>query len=112
MNPLPPSLYARDPSIGAVLCGLDTSITYTKLSKAFTYLSTNPECVFIATNGDATYPAAPGGVLLPGAGSVWSPVREALRGTGRRGAKGNGLGAEPIVVGKPEKVMLDCIRAK
>ena len=88
------------------------AITYTKLSKAFTYLTTNPDCMFIATNGDSTYPAAPGGVLLPGAGSVWAPVKEALAGGGKRTGLGNGLGSDPIIVGKPEKVMLDCIRAK
>ncbi|KAI9452043.1 2-phosphoglycolate phosphatase [Lactarius psammicola] len=52
-----------DPSVGAVLIGLDTSINYTKLSRAFRYLHSNPGCFFLATNEDSTYPSEKG--LLP-----------------------------------------------
>ncbi|KAH7883098.1 HAD-like domain-containing protein [Phlebopus sp. FC_14] len=89
--------FALDPDVGAVLCGLDTKINYTKLSKAFQYLSRNHGCQFLATNGDSTYPSADG--LLPGAGSIWAPLRFALE-------------REPISIGKPAKTMLDCIQAK
>ena len=86
-----------DPSVGAVLCGLDLSVNYTKLSKAFQYLLRDPECQFLATNGDSTYPSAYG--LLPGAGAVLSPVKTAL-------------GREPLYIGKPNPTMLECIKAK
>lgn len=83
--------------MGAVLCGLDTSINYTKLSKAFMHLTLNPQCLFLATNEDSTYPAA--GALLPGAGSISAPLRYAL-------------GKDPVSIGKPARTMLDCIKAK
>ncbi|OBZ76132.1 4-nitrophenylphosphatase [Grifola frondosa] len=86
-----------DPSVGAVLCGLDTAINYTKLSKAFNYLLHNDGCAFLVTNEDSTFPTAEG--LLPGAGSVSAPLRFAL-------------GREPVSIGKPAGTMLDCIKAK
>ncbi|KAL0575796.1 hypothetical protein V5O48_006174 [Marasmius crinis-equi] len=89
--------FTLDPDVGAVVCGLDTAINYTKLSKAFQYLTRNPGCQFIATNEDSTYPAAHG--LLPGAGAISAPLRYAL-------------GKDPIAIGKPAKTMLDCIKAK
>ncbi|KAJ7178123.1 HAD-like domain-containing protein [Mycena filopes] len=100
--------FIPDPAVGAVLCGLDTAITYTKLSKAFQYLTradpTNPSapanneaCAFLATNEDSTYPAGAG--LLPGAGAVSAPLRYAL-------------GRDPVAIGKPNSTMLDCIKAK
>ena len=98
LEPFQPSSYTPDPSIGAVLCGLDMAINYTKLSKAFIHLNTDPSCLFLATNTDSTYPAQ-GGVLLPGAGSISAPLRFAL-------------GREPLSLGKPSQVMLDCIKAK
>ncbi|KZT00721.1 2-phosphoglycolate phosphatase [Laetiporus sulphureus 93-53] len=89
--------FEPDPDVGAVLCGLDTSINYTKLSKAFTYLHRNKDCAFLATNTDSTFPSAEG--LLPGAGSISAPLTCAL-------------GRDPVSIGKPAKTMLDCIRAK
>ena len=105
-----------DTSVGAVLCGLDTSLNYTKLSKAFQYLTRNEGCLFLATNEDrygnvlfqphdthgrrilrSTYPAGAG--VLPGAGSISAPLRYALK-------------RDPTSIGKPNKTMLDCIRAK
>lgn len=80
-----------------MLCGLDTSINYTKLSKAFNYLLRNEGCEFLVTNEDSTYPTAEG--LLPGAGSVSAPLRFAL-------------GRDPVAIGKPNSTMLDCIKAK
>jgi 4-nitrophenyl phosphatase len=46
-----------DPSIGAVLVGLDIWISYPKLAKAYSYLTANEGCHFLATNDDATFPA-------------------------------------------------------
>ena len=83
--------------MGAVLCGLDMHITFTKMSKAFQYLTRNPGCQFLATNTDSTYPVAGG--LLPGAGSISAPLRFALE-------------KDPISIGKPAATMLDCIKAK
>lgn len=90
-----------DPSVAAVLCGLDTSVNYTKLSKAFQYLNCNPDCLFLATNEDSTYPAksGTGSGLLPGAGAISAPLRFALN-------------KDPLSIGKPARTMLDCIKAK
>lgn len=74
------------------------SINYTKLSKAFIHLNIDPSCLFLVTNEDSTYPAQ-GGVLLPGAGSISAPLRYAL-------------GRDPLSLGKPSQVMMDCIKAK
>lgn len=90
--------FVLDPDVSAVLCGLDTAVNYTKISKALQYLTRVPDCLFIATNTDPTYPAE-AGRLLPGAGSIVAPVRYAL-------------GRDPVSCGKPNKVMLDCIKAK
>lgn len=80
-----------------MVCGLDTQINYTKLSKAFQYLIKNPGCHFIATNEDSTYPSSAG--LLPGAGAISAPLRYAL-------------GRSPVCTGKPASTMLDCVKAK
>ncbi len=89
--------WTPDPDVGAVLCGLDTSVNYTKLSKAFHYLLHAPGCHFLATNEDSTYPTAHG--LLPGAGCIGAPLRYAL-------------GRDPVSIGKPAGTMLECIKAK
>ncbi|KAF8477742.1 2-phosphoglycolate phosphatase [Russula ochroleuca] len=88
-----------DPSVGAVLVGLDTSINYTKLSRAFRYLHSNPECVFLATNDDSTFPSEKG--LLPGAGAILAPLLTAL-----------GPNRPATAIGKPNSTMLDAIKAK
>ena len=82
-----------------MLVGLDTSINYTKLSRAFRYLHSNPECVFIATNDDTTYPSEQG--LLPGAGAILAPLLTAL-----------GPNRPATAIGKPNSMMLDAIKAK
>lgn len=89
--------FTLDPSVSVVLCGLDTSINYTKLSKAYQYLTRNEACTFLATNEDSTFPHSSG--VLPGAGSISAPLRFAL-------------GTNPLSIGKPSKLMLDCVRAK
>jgi len=83
---------------------LDTSITYTKLAKAFIYL-TRPasdcpggrQTEFLVTNEDPTYPA--GHALLPGAGSISAPLRFSLK-------------RDPLSLGKPSRGMMECIKAK
>lgn len=99
---------AIDPAVGAVLCGIDTAISYTKLAKAFRYITrpgaTNEVkagelgggCHFVCTNEDVTFPTKEG--LFPGAGSCWAGLRDASR-------------REPIVVGKPNQPMIDTIFA-
>ncbi|KAJ7201101.1 HAD-like domain-containing protein [Mycena pura] len=92
--------FTPDPAVAAVVCGLDTAINYTKLSKAFQYLTlpnAAGRCHFLATNEDSTYPAGAG--LLPGAGAISAPLRYAL-------------GRDPVSIGKPARTMLDCIKAK
>ncbi|KAH9972633.1 2-phosphoglycolate phosphatase [Lactifluus volemus] len=88
-----------DPTVGAVLVGLDTSINYTKLSRAFRYLDSNPECAFLATNQDSTFPSDKG--LLPGAGAILAPLVTAL-----------GPNRPVTSIGKPSNLMLDAIKAK
>ncbi|KAG1740544.1 HAD-like domain-containing protein [Suillus paluster] len=91
------SNFSLDPDVQAVLCGLDLSVNYTKLSKAFQYLTRNPCCRFLVTNEDSTFPSTDG--LLPGAGAISASLRFALE-------------KDPISIGKPAKTMLDCIQAK
>ena len=82
-----------------MLVGLDTSINYTKLSRAFRYLHSNPACTFLATNQDSTFPSDKG--LLPGAGAVLAPLLTAL-----------GPNRPVTSIGKPSRLMLDAIKAK
>ncbi|KAK0189608.1 HAD-like domain-containing protein [Armillaria mellea] len=89
--------FVLDENVTAVLCGFDSNITYTKLSKAFQYLTRNPGCQFLVTNEDSTYPNAYG--ILPGGGALSASLRYAL-------------GKNPLCIGKPSTTMLDCIRAK
>ncbi|KZT54986.1 2-phosphoglycolate phosphatase [Calocera cornea HHB12733] len=89
--------FTDDPSIKAVIVGLDQYLNYTKISKALQYLVRNEGCHFIATNSDSTYPAADG--ILPGAGSMYAPLQYILK-------------RSPVSIGKPNKTMLDCIVAK
>ena len=96
MEPFDLSKFTLDPDVGAVVCGLDMQINYTKLSKAFQYLTQIQGCHFIVTNEDSTYPVSGG--LLPGGGAISAPLRYAVR--------------DPICTGKPSTTMLDCIKAK
>lgn len=43
--------------IGAIVVGLDRTITYSKVAFATYHLLNNPECLFVATNDDQTYPS-------------------------------------------------------
>ncbi|OZJ02631.1 hypothetical protein BZG36_03840 [Bifiguratus adelaidae] len=87
-----------DPSVGAVLCGIDWHINYKKLAKAYTYLIENEGCMFLLTNDDSTFPSH--GRLFPGAGAISAPLTTAL-------------GRKPdAIMGKPNHTMLDCIVAQ
>lgn len=98
LEPFNLASFTKDPSVKAVLCGLDTSINYTKLCKAFQYLQDGEDkCKFLATNMDSTYPVSGG--LLPGAGSLTEVLGYALK-------------RQPLSIGKPASTMLDCIKAK
>ncbi|KAF8523688.1 p-nitrophenyl phosphatase [Hysterangium stoloniferum] len=97
LKPFSLDSFVLDPTVGAVLCGLDRYINYTKYSKAFQYLTRNEGCLFVVTNEDSTYPASGG--ILPGGGSILAPLKFALK-----------RNATPI--GKPNQTMLDCIKAK
>lgn len=99
---------ALDPSVGAVICGIDTKITYRKMAKAFRYITRpgadgevtsgiNGGCHFICTNSDATFPTSQG--FFPGAGSIWAGIEYAS-------------GRKPVIVGKPNQPMIDTIFAR
>ncbi|CAO3597788.1 unnamed protein product [Absidia cylindrospora] len=88
----------NDPSVGAVVVGLDTQVNYKKYAKAFNYLRNNAGIPFIATNEDTTFPIH--GTLQPGAGSIAAPLITALN---RR---------PDIVLGKPAQNMMEAIFAQ
>lgn len=92
------NVYAsRDPTIGAVVCGLDLKINYLRLAYAQAH-ARDPSVVFLATNVDSTFPSADR--VLPGAGTVIKAVSYCSN-------------REPdATLGKPSKQMMDCIKAK
>jgi HAD superfamily hydrolase (TIGR01457 family) len=73
----------------AVVVGIDTTFTYEKLKLANTAIRAG--AAFVATNGDLTLPTEEG--LLPGCGSLVAAVTAAS-------------GATPVVIGKPEPLLL------
>ena len=73
----------------AVVIGLDKAFTYEKLSAANAAIRAGAR--FVATNTDATLPTESG--LIPGAGSIVAAIQTAT-------------GQIPVVVGKPEPLML------
>lgn len=84
-----------DPSIAAVVVGIDDQLTYAKIAYAAALLNepmedSGQQRLFIATNRDSTLPTA--GRDLPGAGMCVAAVEAA---SGRR----------PVNVGKPEPLM-------
>lgn len=56
--------------IGAVVVGLDRSITYAKAAFASYHLQADPNCLFVATNDDQTYPSGVKG-NVPGEAFKW-----------------------------------------
>jgi HAD superfamily hydrolase (TIGR01457 family) len=73
----------------AVVVGLDTSFTYEKLRLASAAIRAGAK--FIATNADATLPTEHG--LVPGCGSIVAAIAAAS-------------GVMPIVIGKPEPLLI------
>ena len=73
----------------AVVIGLDKAFTYEKLSTANAAIRAGAR--FVATNTDSTLPTESG--LIPGAGSIVAAIETAT-------------GQTPVVVGKPEPLML------
>jgi 4-nitrophenyl phosphatase len=79
----------------AVVVGLDKAFTYEKLSEANATIRAGAR--FVATNTDATLPTENG--LIPGAGSIVSAIQTAT-------------GVTPVVIGKPEPLMLQMALAR
>lgn len=75
--------------IDAVVAGLDFTFTYDKLKIANRAIRGG--AAFVATNTDATLPAETG--VLPGSGSIVAAIATAS-------------GTQPVVMGKPETVMV------
>lgn len=73
----------------AVVCGLDTQFTYDKLRAASMAIRAGAR--FIATNADATLPTEVG--LMPGCGTIVRAIETAS-------------GVTPIIIGKPEPLLL------
>ncbi|KAJ2489849.1 hypothetical protein IWW37_003617 [Coemansia sp. RSA 2050] len=83
--------------VGAVVFGIDYDISYRKLSNAHINLTQNPDCLFIATNDDRTLPG--GKYVYPGTGALLSTLIHSTQRT-------------PLVMGKPNTPMLDCVMQK
>lgn len=73
-----------------VVCGWDKGISFEKLKVAC--LAIRDGATFIGTNSDKTYPLEKD--IIPGAGSILASLIAAT-------------GVEPIVVGKPEPIMIE-----
>lgn len=73
-----------------VVVGLDKAFTYEKLSLA--NVAIRAGAAFIATNTDATLPTESG--LIPGCGSIIAAIETST-------------GTKPVVIGKPEPLMLE-----
>jgi 4-nitrophenyl phosphatase len=84
-----------DLDIGAVVVGFDSTLSYAKLAFANHQLEKNPECLFIATNIDSTLPTPKG--LVPGGGANVTFLQYSS-------------GRSPIVIGKPEPIVLELIK--
>ena len=84
-----------DGNVGAVVVGFDPQINYYKLQYAQLCLNGNKNCHFIATNDDAVGHFTPNQEWA-GAGSMVGAVKGCTNKT-------------PVVVGKPNSVLLDYI---
>ena len=84
----------REPA-GAVVVGLHRGFDFDELDRASAAVRGGAR--FVATNLDATYPV-PGG-MIPGSGAIAAAVATAA-------------GRAPEVAGKPERPMVDLIRAR
>lgn len=87
----------HDPSVGAVVVGLDVNFNYYKLQYAQLCINENPGCLFIATNLDAT--------------AHLTNRQEWACGGAMVGALKGCTSKEPILVGKPSPLLIDHIVA-
>lgn len=76
--------------VSVVVAGLDRQFTYEKLAQASTAIRNG--ALFVATNRDPALPTERG--LMPGGGSLIAAIATAS-------------GTEPIVMGKPERIIVD-----
>jgi 4-nitrophenyl phosphatase len=79
-----------DENVDFVVTAIDRQFTYEKLSRACTLIRNGAH--FIATNTDSTYPLESG--VIPGSGAIVAAVQTCA-------------GVSPVVIGKPEPVLLD-----
>ncbi|WVR05400.1 hypothetical protein IAU60_002415 [Kwoniella sp. DSM 27419] len=94
--PIDFTAFKPDPTIGAVVCGFDSYINYYKMGKAMSYLRDDPNVVLIQTNTDPTFPT--NGTVYPGSGSLSAGIVNASK-------------RVPLVIGKPNKHMMDAVIA-
>jgi len=81
-----------DCSVEALVACLDYSFNYRKLKNALTLLSRSKDLHIVFTNPDTTVPLER--TIIPGAGSITNSLRVFLT-------------KEPIVIGKPSKIILE-----
>lgn len=87
-----------DPRVKCVAVGFDYHFSYPKMVLATTY-ACQDGCLFIGTNEDAVFPSGPhSNLVIPGTGTFVSALRTSI-------------GREPIVLGKPHKIMWDVLKA-
>jgi len=79
-----------DEPVKLVVQGLDRQLVYGQIAEAVRHLLSG--AAFIQTNPDRLLPVDGG--FLPGAGSIGAPLQAAT-------------GIEPIVIGKPSKILMD-----
>lgn len=86
------------PNVKAVVVGYDEHFHYNKIYKAASYLQ-DSECMYVASNDvEISFPLGPGR-MQPVTGTLVKTVSIAAR-------------REPIVVGKPHPLFLDCVMKK
>lgn len=83
--------------VECVVMGFDTELTFKKLEDVSRLLLTRPELPYLATNPDLVCPTEFGSV--PDCGSVCKMIE-------------NATGRLPLVIGKPEPLMMDLARKK
>eukprot|EP00088_Acartia_fossae_P071139 TRINITY_DN9705_c0_g1_i1.p1 TRINITY_DN9705_c0_g1~~TRINITY_DN9705_c0_g1_i1.p1 ORF type:complete len:341 (+),score=80.82 TRINITY_DN9705_c0_g1_i1:31-1053(+) len=87
-----------DTEVTAVIAAMDLHISFSKLLKAASYLA-RPNSIFLATNTDAQFPMKGKDIVVPGTGSMVAAVATAA-------------GRDPIVLGKPNRLMFDIVQKR
>lgn len=85
-----------DPEVKAVVVGFDEYLSMTKIVRAASYLR-RPDCLFIGTNADEQHPCGSSTVVIPETGCIVQAVATVS-------------GRKPVVLGKPEPFITECIR--